>query len=117
MAKLETALDLRSANKPKTLFELWDEWDERDQWLREHGFADCLAALEAGVTLPETLADGIRDRAAYDRRDRAWKRVMAALYGDQPLDDASQRQLDADFRLLNAGGQDGRNRTAAALGG
>jgi hypothetical protein len=106
MAKLETALDLHSGNG-KTFMQVWDDSLEMDQWLAERGYADCLAAVEAGVSLPDELADTIRERASYDVGDRAWKRIMQALSSDFPLDEATQRQLDADLAALpwNAAGR------------
>ena len=69
-----------------------------DNWLAERGYADHLAAIEAGESGPEGLEALLREYAGYDRRHRAFGRVEAAL-------DAGKLPDDADLRLLgeNAG--------------
>jgi hypothetical protein len=55
-------------------------------WLERHGYADALAALEAGETGPEGLVDLLREQAGYDQKDRAWDRIEKALNGDEPAE-------------------------------
>jgi hypothetical protein len=54
-------------------------YEHLSAWLDRHGHADALAALEAGAAPPAELKELLHDRAAADRRDRAWARIEAAL--------------------------------------
>jgi hypothetical protein len=60
-------------------------------WLKEHGYADHLAALEAGETGPEGLDDLLRKQASYDPRRRAFNRILKALAAGESPDDADMR--------------------------
>jgi len=64
-------------------------------WLEERGFPDCLAAVEAGESGPAGLEDLVRERAGYDRKDRAWQRIEAAWHAGKLSD-------DADLEILHA---------------
>jgi hypothetical protein len=49
------------------------------RWLAERGYPDHLAALEAGESGPAGLQPLLQEYAGYDRRQRAFACIMAAL--------------------------------------
>jgi hypothetical protein len=66
---------------------MWHRFVTVPTWLAEHGYADALAAVEAGETGPEGLEDLLREQAGYDEKHRAWARIEAALAaGKVPAD-------------------------------
>jgi hypothetical protein len=48
-------------------------------WLQERGYADALAAIEAGERGPVGLEDVLREQASYDPGRRAFARIQSAL--------------------------------------
>ncbi len=99
LKRLEAAA--AAGRKPgQRTFEEWMEDHERlHAWLRERGFPDHLAAIEAGATCPPGLEDLLREQAAYDPMRRTWKRVEAAIKADLPT--------DADLEFLRRCEQNG----------
>jgi hypothetical protein len=77
-----------------TFGELWALFEHLLAWLDRHGYADSLAALEAGAAPPAGLKELLHEQAAYDRKRRAWARVEAALAaGEVPADDDMRLHL------------------------
>jgi hypothetical protein len=95
MSKLHTRLARLEREQPTrgqlTFAEALDRYLALCAWLNERGFADPLAALEAGEIGPEGLEDLLREQAAYDPKRRAWARIEAALAAGELPDDADMR--------------------------
>jgi hypothetical protein len=97
MSGLARRLDRLERSKPpriKTYFEALEDFTVLSQWLADRGYADCLAAIEAGDSCPEGLEALLREQAGYDYVHRAFRRVEAAL-------EAHKLPNAADVRLLN----------------
>ena len=62
-------------------------------WLKERGYADALAAVEAGESGPGGLEDLLREQAGYDPRLRAWARIEKALDAGELPDDADLGEI------------------------
>jgi hypothetical protein len=97
LKRLETALVLETEPGQKTFYEALADWLTLDSWLKQHGYPDHLAALEAGESGPDGLQDLLRRQAAFDPKRRAWARIEAALSAGQLPD-------EADIRLHCGGG-------------
>ncbi len=76
-------------------------------WLDERGYADALAAQEAGESGPEGLQDLLREQAAYDPKRRAWARLEAALNAHQLPDEADVELIVESNGRRVAGKQSG----------
>lgn len=66
--------DLHPRHQP-----MWHALVTLPKWLEKEGYANALEALEAGETGPEGLGELFREQAAYEEKDRAWKRIEDAL--------------------------------------
>ncbi len=98
LARIETGLRTRALSPPTasrlTFDQAFEAYRRLDAWLKERGFADALAAVEAGEAGPAGLEDSLREQAGYDPRRRAWVRVEKAL-------DAGVMPDDADLQLVS----------------
>ena len=95
LKRLETAIQFETRCEGRKTFEqALADFYTLHAWLDEHGYADCLSALEADASIPEELEEPLREQAAYDPRRRAWARIEAAL-------DAGQLPHDVDLRLVS----------------
>ena len=83
--------------RQKSFYQATADFERLWAWLNERGYADCLAAQEAGETGPAGLEELLCEQAARDLRDRAWFRIEAALQAGH-LPDA------ADLELIEARG-------------
>ena len=79
-----------------TFWESVEQYDRLLTWLAERGYADCLAALEAGESGPKGLQEMLSKQAAYDPKRRAFARIEAALKAHQLPDDADVRLMADD---------------------
>jgi hypothetical protein len=85
----------------KTFHEVIDDVMTVRNWLAERGYADHLAAIEAGETGPEGLEGLLREQAARDPRRRAWTRFQRAVNGEGPMDDADLRLIVGTARAMS----------------
>jgi hypothetical protein len=93
--RLRTRLERLERQRPTdgrlTFEEVWEQYERLWAWLETKGYADCLAALEAGESGPEGLEALLREQASCDTRRRAWERILAALDAHQLPDDEDKR--------------------------
>ena len=98
LKRLEKAAgDTMEGERSKSFYQAMAEFEKLSAWLNERGYADCLAAQEAGETGPAGLETLLCEQAARDWRDRAWSRIEAAL-------DVGQLPDAADIDLMQARG-------------
>jgi hypothetical protein len=64
-------------------------------WLKERGFADSLAAIEAGERGPVGLEDILQEQARYDPKQRAFARIESALDSRKLPDDADLQAIQS----------------------
>jgi hypothetical protein len=81
----------------KTFYEALADFAALDHWLAERGYADHLAAIEAGETGPPGLEALLREYAGYDPSHRAFRRVETALEAGELPDDADVCLLAEDI--------------------
>jgi len=95
LRRLETAVacKIKSVGR-KTLEQTLADIRRLHEWRSERGYADCLAALEAGETGPEGLEDMLREQAQYDPKHRAWARIRAALKAGELPDEADLQAME-----------------------
>jgi len=97
LERLETTLDCKTESTTRSAFRrAFEGFLALNRWLGERGYADALAAVEAGETGPESLSDDLREQAEYDHKRRVYARVERVLY-------AGQLPNDADLRLVSHG--------------
>src|SRR5262249_52408353 len=78
LKRLETAMSGSGEPGRRTFEDFLADHARLFTWLKERGYPDHLAALEAGETGPEGLQDLLREQAAYDPKRRAWARIEPA---------------------------------------
>src|SRR5882762_10126600 len=95
---IRTRLERLERQQPKKLSfeELVDRYYQLLAWLEERGYADALAAVEAGEAGPIGLEKLLREQAGYDHKRRAFARIEQAL-------DAGQLPDDADLDAIECG--------------
>jgi hypothetical protein len=81
--------------RQKSLYQATADFERLWAWLNERGFADCLAAQEAGETGPAGLEEQLREQAAHDSRRRAFSRIEAALQAGRLPDTADVELIEA----------------------
>ena len=87
VARLEAAMIRKRTPRQKTFEDIAEEAGRLQDWLEQHGYSDCLAALEAGESVPADIEEMLRHLATYDSLHRAWDRIEAALAaGELPAD-------------------------------
>ena len=89
-------LERQQSNKGQLTFEqALERYERLLSWLEERGYADALAAVEAGERGPVGLEDVLREQARYDPRRRAFARITKAL-------DARKLPDDADLQAIRS---------------
>ena len=91
--RLERLERQKSKEGPLTFEQAFERYCRLLTWLEERGYADALAAVEAGETGPVGLENLLREQAGYDHKHRAFARIEKAL-------DAGELPTDADLRAL-----------------
>jgi hypothetical protein len=85
-------LERRQPNKSQLTFsEFLDRHCRLYAWLAERGFADALAAVEAGESGPVGLVNILREQAGHDYKRRVFARIEKALDEGQLPDEADLR--------------------------
>lgn len=100
MMSIRTRLERLERQQPKkgrlTFEQNLERYDRLFSWLKERGYADALAAVEAGESGPVGLENLLREQAKFDPKHRAFARIEKAL-------DAGELPDDADLRSITCG--------------